>query len=249
MVWQGRFEEARSMECETLEMYADLGYQQNFIAYIYVAVAYPDLYLGEYQAAREQARFALDIYAEVKHDLASQWSALIHDILGRAALAEGAFAEAENWFLKVDAVLQGTHIPQDEKNYAQNLACLGFTKRGLEQTSRARDYLYQALSVADKIESYLAIFHILPGIALLLTDGGQVERAVEIYALAATQGIVVNSKWFDDIAGDEIARAAEGLPVEVVEAAKARGRELDLWGTAEELLTELEQAGWGSENS
>ena len=55
MVWQGRFKEARSMECETLEMYADLGYQQSYFAWLYAGAAYPDLYLGEYQAAREQA--------------------------------------------------------------------------------------------------------------------------------------------------------------------------------------------------
>jgi hypothetical protein len=73
-----------------------------------------------------------------------------------------------------------------------------------------------------------------------------VERVVELYALASTYGVVVNSKWFDDIAGNEIAVAAESLPVEVVKAAKARGRELDLWETAGKLLVELEEMGWGN---
>jgi hypothetical protein len=64
--------------------------------------------------------------------------------------------------------------------------------------------------------------------------------------LAATQGIVANSKWFADIAGDQIAEAAEGLPVEVADAAKARGRALDLWETVAGLLEELEKLGWRS---
>jgi tetratricopeptide (TPR) repeat protein len=247
MVWQGRFEEARSIECKTLEMYADLGYQQSFFAYAYVAAAYPELYLGEYQAAREQSQFALDIYQEVKHEYARHWTALTHDILGRAALGEGDFTEAETWFLKVDPVFQESYNLGEVANYCQNLACLGFTKRGLKQISQAFDFLYQALLLATQFESYLAIFHILPGIAALLADHGKVERAVEIYALAATQGIVANSKWFEEIAGDAVARAAEVLPEKVVEAAKARGRELDLWETAEGLLVELEQAGWGEE--
>ena len=51
----------------------------------------------------------------------------------------------------------------------------------------------------------------------------------------------------DEIAGDEIAAAAGELPPEVVEAAKARGRELDLWKTAKNLLVELEKSGWGGE--
>ena len=85
----------------------------------------------------------------------------------------------------------------------------------------------EALKIAVEGRFFLILLHILPGIALLFADQGEIERAVELYALAATQGIVANSKWFDDIAGDEIARAAEGLPADVVDAAKARGRELD----------------------
>ena len=77
--------------------------------------------------------------------------------------------------------------------------------------------------MAIPVESYLALFHILPGIALLYVNQGEVGWAVELFALAATQGIVANSKWFADIAGDQIAEAAAGLPVEIIEAAKARG--------------------------
>ena len=93
-------------------------------------------------------------------------------------------------------------------------------------------------------ENYLCLTATLPGIALLFADQGQVERTVELYALATTQGYVANSKWFDDIAGDEIGAVAAGLPAEVAEAAKARGRGLDLWETAAELLVELEELGW-----
>ena len=39
--------------------------------------------------------------------------------------------------------------------------------------------------------------------------------------------------------GDEIAAAADGLPDHVAETAKVRGRGLDLWETAGELLGEL----------
>ena len=116
------------------------------------------------------------------------------------------------------------------------------------QSSLAKRRLKDALKNAVDEKIFLPLIQTLPGIALLFSDQGQVERAVELYALACTQGIVANSKWFADIAGDEIAQAAQGLPVEVVEAAKARGRSLDLWGTAEALLVELEQAGWGTES-
>ena len=243
LVWQGRFKEARSMECATLELYANLGYQQSYFAWLYAGAAFPDLYLGEYPAAREQARYARGIYKKVKHYMDRSWTAGVKDILGRAALAEGAYAEAEDWFQECDAVFREFYNPGDAANYAQNLTCLGLANRGLKRPAQAQGYLYRALQVAIEYESYLAIYHILPGIALLYVDQDQVERAVEIYVLAATQGIVANSKWFDDIAGDEIAAAAEELPPEIVETAKARGRGLDLWETAGVLLNEFNALG------
>ena len=97
------------------------------------------------------------------------------------------------------------------------------------------------------LEDFPGLIHTLPGIALHFADQGNFERAVELDALATTFEIVANSKWFDDIAGDEIAAMAEALPVEIVEAAKVRGQELDLWETAEKLLFELEELGWGSD--
>jgi len=92
------------------------------------------------------------------------------------------------------------------------------------------------------------LVHALPGIALLFADQGDVERAVELYSLAATFDWVANSKWFADIAGDEIEGVAAQLPPDVVEAAKARGGALDVWETAEKLVNELEEMGWGIEN-
>ena len=115
----------------------------------------------------------------------------------------------------------------------------------MNQITQAQGYFCQALGNATNRKEFLSLIHALPGIALLIADQGETERAVELYALASTYGIVANSKWFDDIAGNEIATMAEDLPVEVVKAAKARGRKLDLWETAQELLVELEELGWG----
>lgn len=50
---------------------------------------------------------------------------------------------------------------------------------------------------------------------------------------------MANARWFEDIAGQEIATAAETLPPEVVSAAQERGQERDIWETAAELLAEF----------
>jgi len=79
----------------------------------------------------------------------------------------------------------------------------------------------------------------LPPAAALLLDEGQVERAVELYALALQQPFVAHSHWFEDVVGQHIAAGAATLPPEVVAAAQERGRARDLWATVRELAAEL----------
>ena len=79
----------------------------------------------------------------------------------------------------------------------------------------------------------------LPALALLLADEGQIERAVELYALALRYPFVANSRWFEDVAGNQIRAAAATLPEADVTAAKDRGQARDLHATVAELLVEL----------
>ena len=89
-------------------------------------------------------------------------------------------------------------------------------------------------------QAFFALMFAFPAMALLLADQGEVERAVELYALVSQCPFVANSRWFEDVAGREIAAVAESLPPEVVAAAQERGQTRDLWDTARELLAELE---------
>jgi hypothetical protein len=61
-----------------------------------------------------------------------------------------------------------------------------------------------------------------------------------LYALISRHPAAANSRWGEDVAGQHIAAVAATLPPDVVEAAHERGRGRDLWGTAAELLTDLE---------
>ena len=83
----------------------------------------------------------------------------------------------------------------------------------------------------------------MPATALLLADQDEVQRAIEIYALASRYPYVPNSRWVQDVAGKHIAAIAETLPPDVVAAAQERGRALDLWATVEELLIEWKSRG------
>jgi hypothetical protein len=75
--------------------------------------------------------------------------------------------------------------------------------------------------------------------ARLLADEGEMERAVELSALASHYPFVANSRWFADVAGNNIRAAAATLPELVVTAARDRGQSRDLHATVAELLGEL----------
>jgi len=242
-VWQGRFHEAHSLYREILATYHDFDYKQSFAALFIVRACFPDQFLGEYEAVRRQAQHSLEFLREMKHFMVTPITAVVIEILGSVALAEGSYQEAHGWFQECLPVFQtGSQL----EKVAKVFACQGFVAHGLKQRFQAQGYFYQALRGAIESEYYLPLVHTMPGIALLFSDQGEIERAVELYALASTQGIVANSKWFADIAGDEIAETAAKLPAEVIETTKARGRALDLWDTAVELLNELEGLGWNS---
>ena len=78
------------------------------------------------------------------------------------------------------------------------------------------------------------------GIALLLIDNGQIERAIELYELTQRYPLIQKALWFYTVYGQYVDAAAAVLPEEVAEAARARGRERDLFATAAELLQELD---------
>ena len=72
-------------------------------------------------------------------------------------------------------------------------------------------------------------------------DRGKLERAVETYELTCCFGAVANSRWFEDVAGKQIAAAPATLPPRAVVAAQERGRSQNPWAAAEELLAELSE--------
>jgi tetratricopeptide (TPR) repeat protein len=86
-VWQGRFEEARSLICETLTANRDLvGFSDN-VEWGELCACLPDLYLGTYEAARSQVQHAIELFGDLNHFSADNGIAMAREILGRIGLA------------------------------------------------------------------------------------------------------------------------------------------------------------------
>ena len=225
----GKFAEALSI----LEKSLQAGVSGTLEPYARAWLGFTEAHLGQYRRARASA----GAFLARGRGWAFQTSVgLGHFVLGLADLAEGAFAEAVQHLQ--DSVAAHRRNTGRYPSH-QFVACLAYAARGLGQRDLARQYLGEALRAAVEIGSFFPLIYAAPAYALLLVDGGEVERAVELYALAAQSPFVANSQWFEDVAGKHIASAVEGLPPEVVAAAQERGRARDLWETAQELLQQL----------
>jgi hypothetical protein len=120
------------------------------------------------------------------------------------------------------------------------IAGQGYAARGLGRSAAAWQYFSAALQSAVAHHSIVTLLFVLPGIALLLADQGEGERAVEVYALISDMGFIANSQLRWDLAGARLADVAAALPPEAAAAARARGKAADLWASAAALLVELD---------
>ena len=104
----------------------------------------------------------------------------------------------------------------------------GYAARGLGQVEEAWHYFRLALQTAVDIHAIIPLLFGLPGMALLLADRGETERAAAVYAPLQAVPMIANSQLRADLAVKELAALVETVPAETT----------DLWALAEALLVE-----------
>jgi tetratricopeptide (TPR) repeat protein len=193
-----------------------------------------ELHLGRYDAARILSQ------ANLEHCEASRATELRPTVLrtlGQAALGAGDLAEARTCFEKSSEFYEG--LPLSWAGHAVPLIGLGCVSRREGRPREAVQHLRRAVEIIRRTGVVPVLIQALATLALLLADGGELERTVEVYALAWQHPFMARSRLHEDVAGRELEQIAASLPPAVREAAEARGRERDLWETVEELLQEL----------
>jgi tetratricopeptide (TPR) repeat protein len=234
LFWSGDSARCIPLIEQSSKIFEDLGILDKYI-FATIGIGLGLSHLGRY--AETIARVGRNLPLAKELD-ARREIGLAHVILGMAYLGQGDFEQAENWALK--SVKQYRAINQrDELSLA--LAIMVYTQLGLGQAQQAGLHLCEILKIGIDIGGVYPILYILFGASLLLMKSGECEKAVEISALAERYPFVKNSRWFEDIAGREIAAMTKSLPPEVVVTAQERGREMDLWETAGELLDKIGQ--------
>ncbi|UCG12321.1 MAG: tetratricopeptide repeat protein, partial [Deltaproteobacteria bacterium] len=231
LAYRGKFAESLAMYEKSVALRADLGLGGGYAS---IVINNVKVFLGWYEQAGDDARTRLDVAREIEHQ---QEIGLSLFVLGNVALAGEAYAEAQDFLQESVAVYREMG---HRMRLGMALASLGYAARRLGRFSQARQHLSESLRTAVELGAFVPLMFALPAIALLLTDRGEQERAVELYALATRYGFVANSCWFEDVAGKHIATVAATLSPEVVAAVQERGKARDLWETAAELLAKLE---------
>jgi predicted ATPase/DNA-binding SARP family transcriptional activator len=230
---RGQFSEARPHVLESVQTFDEIGLRHAHSAMPRLWLAMIEWFSGDYEQARQRAEFTLAMARE------TDWKrgiAYCHLILGCITLAEGAPGQALE--LLEESAAAGQAIKEID-DYAQTLACMGYAECALGRPAQAREHLLEALRLGKELGIMVPLAIALPGIALLWSSSGRAERAVELYALAASIPLIGNSAWFEDVAGRHIRTAAAGLPADAVAAARARGRARDMKATVAELVIEL----------
>jgi DNA-binding SARP family transcriptional activator len=223
----GKFPEAQASAQECLH-FLNSNPDRNF-SYITSILAWTFLHQGDYARARISASRGLDHALKVNDPLLG----ISLNSMGEVELAENRLSEALE---RLQKSLAEARAREQLLITGMALEDLAYTARAMNQPDQARRYLIQCLEEAARMGSFRIAIHALPAVALLEADEGDIERAVELYALACNYPYVGNSKWFKDIAGKHIASTSAGLPPETVAAAQERGGSLDFWETIKQWL-------------
>ena len=229
--WAGKYQSAREAAWQAAEMDRDLGQDPNPVALVFSAMA--TIHLGRYTEAMVITTESLEKTSE-----AGLMSLLGHPLMlmGCMVFVEGDFAAARRYLLQSSDVFAGLeHIDQ-----AISQAILSHVARAQGEKKEALEYLTGALRQGIESRFILPIIYCIPAAALLAADDGNHKRAVELYGLAQQFGHIRNSRWFEDVACRELESVRASLPPDVASAAEAKGREMDVWETAEALLCELD---------
>ena len=155
---------------------------------------------------------------------------------GLVAMAEGAGREALVLFQESAAVFEEY---RHRENQGWVLGPLGLAAREAGDTVLARQCVVGALEIGVDLGAFMPAMYALPVAALLLADNGAADRAVEAYACACRYGVVADSRWFEEMVGQQIRATTALLPMEAAQAARAQGQAQDWAAMAALVLAEL----------
>jgi len=229
----GLFSKAQSALGKSLAIYDDLGHY-NYIASVQAELGSVNLHMGCYPKARAHGETALALARKYGPSFRAGFALTL---LGCVALTEGKSDEAHR-LLEESITIYRAIGPRSGAGFGWSEAVLGYAACEQGDYGQAYRHLGEALRIGLDTGTVIPLLWALPGLALLLAKSGEMEQAVELWALASSYPLVANSRWFHDVVGKQIGAA---VPSGLVVAAQGHDRSVNLWNTAAGLLKNLPQ--------
>jgi tetratricopeptide (TPR) repeat protein len=198
----GQFAEAETSSTDSIAIWEDLG-MRAWTVRTSIVLARARMHMRAYRAARLLAEQTVSLAHRLGWERGVSYGEIV---LGEVALVEAAFAQAYSTLQ--ESLSDLLHISDDPRDVHLS-AWLGLAARGLEHRPEAWKHLVSALDWASRRQEFSELMVALAGIAFLLADEGEVERAIELYAPASRHPFVAKSRWFEDVAGGHLAAVAE----------------------------------------
>lgn len=134
-------------------------------------------------------------------------------------------------------------VRKDHAGLPLALSSMVACRRGYQV--QARSLLVNALKCAVQYPEH-STFHLsLAAATPLLIEKGDLDQAVELYALVNSHPTVKNSRLWADLYLRHGEAHFARLPVDTVQLARERGSRLDLFETGQQILTRLQEyPGW-----
>ncbi len=234
MAWRGQYPEAKELVEQSLPIYEELGMHAK-VAWALALIGLLNNNNCWYDEARRAGLRAVQFSSQMNFP---RELALGYVAMGLADLGEGKYDQAYQHLLQ--AVEVGRSIPQTDE-LASSLGQLALAELDLGQVEQARQHLCEALEINRKTHGMFSANLCLPAAAVMLSRAGEVEKAIEVQAMMLRIPAISGSQWYEDTCWRYITRAAADLPPEVIQARRERGRQRDLFATAEELLKGFSQ--------
>ena len=189
--------------------------------------------LGEYDQAQAILQRSFALYQ------VTGWSGgpgAVKRHLGELAMVAGQWAEAHALLQESIADLQRVGA---DGMISHPLAFLGITDLKLNDLGQAQKRLGEALTIVSETHEYVSAMNILACALLIYLEKNQLERGVELYALASRYPYFTNTAYLQELVNPPYAALSSTLPPAVLAAAEQRGQQRELWATIDELLVEF----------
>lgn len=217
----GKFSESLIAVKEAARLYGEIGMQEKQSVALSIQ-GWIETNLGDYNQGRTDMGVSNEIAIQVNipHILALNLYGL-----GDIQSVEGLYEQAVK-SLQESICLYRQLPKRDEMGMA--LSCLAAVEARLGRFEQARMHLQEGTYIATEAGSWQAKVEILANAARVNAELGNLEWAIEHYALATRHPYLGNSCFWWDVAGKRITELAAELSNQVREAAEQRGRLLDL---------------------